>query len=88
MTTTAALFLASFCTVYSLVLQSLFTNNDKYLFAFINSACCIGPCNLYVFKHLPATTSLADDAAYLSGGPLACVAAMHTFAWYRKRVAK
>ena len=87
-TTTAITFATSFGIVFFLVLQSLFTNNGKYMAAFINSALCINPCNYYILKHMPATTSPADDIAYLLGGPLACVAAMHAFAWYRKRVSK
>ena len=84
-TNTLVTFATSYGIVFFLVLQSQLANRERYREAFLNSLLCIGPCNLYILKHLPATTSTADDIAYLLGGPLACISAMRAFAWYNAR---
>lgn len=78
--TALALFASTFALVFTLGLQSLFTNRGHYRAAFLNSF-AIGSCNLVLFKLAPDATGW-EIAGYLCGGPLGIVAAM---AFYRAR---
>ena len=71
------LFGTTFALVFALGLQSLNVNGRHYVAASITSF-LIGSANLVLFKTLPGPTSGVELLAYLMGGPVGIVAAMHS----------
>jgi hypothetical protein len=70
------LFASTFAVVFFLGLQSLNVNQRRYVAAAITSF-GIGSANLLILKIAPGPTDAIDIAAYLAGGPLGILAAMH-----------
>jgi hypothetical protein len=70
------LFLATAGLVFALGLQSLNVNGRHFVAAGCTSF-LIGGANLVLFKTLPGPTSGLELAAYLTGGPVGILLAMH-----------
>lgn len=70
------LFLATAGLVFALGLQSLNVNGRHFIAAGCTSF-LIGGANLVLFKTLPGPTSGLELAAYLTGGPVGILLAMH-----------
>ncbi|MBP8296493.1 MAG: hypothetical protein KAX84_10330 [Burkholderiales bacterium] len=73
--TSLALFASTFALVFALGLQSLNVNGGHRRLAFLTSF-AIGAANLVLYKLAPEASGI-EIAAYLIGGPLGIVAAMH-----------
>lgn len=73
--TALALLASTFGLVFALGLQSLNVNGGHMRLAFLNSF-AIGAANLVLYKLAPDASGI-EIAAYLIGGPLGIVAAMH-----------
>lgn len=73
--TALALFASTFGLVFALGLQSLNVNGGHMRLAFLTSF-AIGAANLVLYKLAPDASGI-EIAAYLIGGPLGIVAAMH-----------
>lgn len=76
------LFGSTFVLVFLLGLQSQFVNRGRALPAFFMSF-AIGASNLVMFKLVPDANA-AETVAYLSGGPIGIVCAIHFFTWLNR----
>lgn len=81
--TALLLFLSTFGLVFLLGVQSQFVNRGRALPAFFISF-FIGAGNLLMLKLAPNASPL-EMAAYMSGGPIGIVCAIHFFAWLHKK---
>lgn len=76
---------STFGVVFFLGFQSLCVNSGHYWLAACNSL-VIGCFNLLLFKMAPQVHGIAETTAYLIGGPLGIVCAMHAHRALAKRI--
>lgn len=82
MSSALLLFGSTFSLVFLLGLQSQFVNRGRSIPAFFISF-MIGGSNLILFKLAPDASGV-QIVAYMTGGPLGIVAAIHFFRWLHR----
>lgn len=78
------LFVATFCLVLFLGLQSLNVNGNHKLLAAITSF-GIGASNITILKIMPGPTDGLEVAAYLIGGPAGILTSMLIHPWMARK---